>query len=203
MTKASTIPGLLTSTQVLVLNRHWTAITTATVRQSMVLLCREKAQVICTESYAMFMLEAWIERSQERAELGLGRFLRTPNLPVEAPEVILLSAYGGVPRLEVAFSRRNLYRRDDYSCQYCGRCRPPSDLSIDHVLPRSRGGRTSWENCVLACVRCNSKKADRTPREVGFRLQRAPKKPTWSPLVASLPQARPESWGKFLRVKSA
>jgi 5-methylcytosine-specific restriction endonuclease McrA len=196
-------PLSLTARQVLVLNRNWTAITTATVRQAMVLLFRDKAQAICPETYAVYALESWVERSQERVEEGVGRFLRTPTLPVEAPEVILLCAYGGIPRVEISFSRRNLYRRDGYACQYCGRNRPASELSIDHVLPRSRGGRTTWENCVLACVRCNSKKADRTPREVGFRLLKAPKKPTWSPLIESLPQAQPESWSRFLRTKSA
>ena len=189
----------LSSRHVLVLNRNWTAITTATIKQSMVLLCRGKAQAICTETYAVYALEAWIERSLERLETGQGRFLRTPSLPVEVPEVILLSCYGKVPRIEVSFSRKNLYRRDGYVCQYCGTHRPSSELSIDHVVPRSRGGRTTWENCVLACVRCNAKKADHTPREVGFRLRREPQRPTWSPLVASLPQTQPESWGKFLR----
>ena len=194
----------LSSRRVLVLNRNWTAITTATVKQSMILLCRGKASAICTETYAVYALAGWIERSLERVETGEAQFLRTPSLPVEIPEVILLSTYGKVPRIEVSFSRKNLYRRDGHACQYCGRHRPSSELSIDHVIPRSRGGRTTWENCVLACVRCNSKKADRTPREVGFSLERPPRRPTWSPLVASLPQTQPESWSKFLReTKSA
>ena len=113
-------------------------------------------------------------------------------MPVEIPEVILLSTYGKVPRIEVSFSRKNLYRRDGHACQYCGTHRPSSELSIDHVLPRSRGGRTTWENCVLACVRCNSKKADRTPREVGFLVRgaQANRVPVLRPQSSPGPAAR-------------
>ena len=113
--------------------------------------------------------------------------------------MILLCAFGGLPRMEVAFSRKNLFRRDGYRCQYCDARRPTHELSIDHVIPRSRGGQTSWENCVLACIRCNTKKGDRTPRESGLRLRRAPARPAWSPLHETAPQARPASWRAFLK----
>lgn len=185
--------------QALVLNKNWTPVTTTTVRRALVLLCRSTASAICPSTFDVFDLEAWITRSIEAAgSLHRGRVLRTPRYDLEKPEVILLRGYAGIPRREVSFSRRNLYRRDGYSCQYCGRRRPPDELSIDHVMPRSRGGKTSWENCVLACVRCNTKKANKTLRESGFMLLRAPSKPTWSPLLESIPQAHPPSWGKFL-----
>jgi len=186
----------------LVLNSNWTAITTTPVRQALVLLCREAAAAICPTSYEVFDLEGWLVRSIERAgALARSRVVKTTAFPVEKPEVILLRRYGGSPRRDVAFSRRNLYRRDGFACQYCGRRRPPDELSIDHVVPRSRGGATNWENCVLACVRCNSKKADKTPRERGLRLRRPPKKPTWSALTEALPAERPESWTSFIPAK--
>jgi 5-methylcytosine-specific restriction endonuclease McrA len=185
--------------QALVLNRNWTPVSTTTVRRALVLLCRSTAQAICPTTYEVFDLDAWIARSLERqVQLERDRVLRTPSFDVEKPEVILLRAYAGIPRREVSFSRRNLYRRDGYSCQYCGRRRPPDELSIDHVLPRSRGGKTTWDNCVLACVRCNTKKANKTLRESGFTLSRAPAKPTWSPLLDQVPHAHPVSWRKFL-----
>jgi 5-methylcytosine-specific restriction endonuclease McrA len=183
----------------LVLNKHWTAITTAPVRQALVLVFRAAARVICPESYEIYDLERWLERSLERAgDLPSSDQIKTTSAPVERPEVILLSGYGGIPRTEVAFSRRNLYRRDGHRCQYCKRREPTGKLSIDHVIPRSRGGPTSWENCVLACVRCNTKKGNRTPKESGLTLLKPPRRPAWTPLQEALPQARPESWAKFL-----
>ena len=185
---------------ILILNKHWAAIGTTTVRQAFALLCRQAARVICPHSYEIYDLGSWLFRSLERSgEIDPSRLVQTPRVAIEAPEVILLSAYGGIPRTEVAFSRRNLYRRDGYSCQYCSHSQPASNLSIDHVLPRSRGGRTTWENCVLACVRCNTRKGDRTPKECGLRLARLPRRPTWSPLLETLPRLRPQSWANFLR----
>jgi 5-methylcytosine-specific restriction endonuclease McrA len=185
--------------QALVLNKNWTPVSTTTVRRALVLLCRSTASAICPASYEVFDLDGWIERSIERADgLDRHRVLRTPRFDLEKPEVILLRGYAGIPRREVSFSRRNLYRRDGYSCQYCGRRRPPDELSIDHVMPRSRGGKTTWENCVLACVRCNTKKANKTLRESGFQLLRSPSKPTWSPLLEAIPSVHPPSWSKFL-----
>ena len=131
--------------ETLVLNRNWTPITTTPVRDALVLLCREAAAVICPETYEVFDLEGWLVRSVDRvADLARARLVKTPRLSFEKPEVVLLTHYAGFPRLQVSFSRRNLYRRDGYSCQYCHARRPLDELSIDHVLPRSRGGKTTW-----------------------------------------------------------
>ena len=183
----------------LILNRNWTAIGTATVRQALVLLVRGSARVIEPETYEVFDLEAWLARSNTRcAELERSRLVKTPHHLVEKPEVVLLCHYGRVPRTEVAFSRRNLYRRDNHRCQYCGRRGKGGELSIDHVKPRSRGGPTSWENCVIACARCNHRKADRTPREAGMPLRRAPARPRWKPTFAVSRDHYREAWEPFL-----
>lgn len=102
--------------------------------------------------------------------------LRTPTRAVPVPSVVRLSRYVRRPhRPRVAFNRRNLFRRDDHRCQYCGR--RGSDLTLDHVLPRSRGGPTSWDNVVACCRSCNAKKRDRTPDEADMHLERKPKAP--------------------------
>ena len=102
--------------------------------------------------------------------------LRTPSRTVPVPSVVRLNRYVRRPyRQKVAFNRRNLFRRDDHRCQYCGA--PRSDLTLDHVLPRSRGGPTSWENVVACCRACNARKRDRTPEEAGMRLAHTPKAP--------------------------
>ncbi len=183
----------------LVLNKHWTAVTTTTVRTALVLLYRETARVICPDTYQVFDLDAWIGRSmarQDRVEPPTAIF--TPRFRIQKPEVILLREYGGRPRREVTFSRKNLYRRDNYACQYCGVRMPTEELSIDHVIPKSRGGKTAWDNCVLACIRCNTKKANKTLREVGFQLISKPEKPRWSPFEEVGRRERPMSWEKFI-----
>jgi 5-methylcytosine-specific restriction endonuclease McrA len=97
----------------------------------------------------------------------------------------------------VAFSRRNVFKRDHYTCQYCNVQPGTEELSIDHVIPRSHGGTSTWENCVLACVACNKRKADRTPQQAGMKLRRPPVHPTWKPLYAAH-RVRIASWAKFI-----
>jgi hypothetical protein len=101
------------------------------------------------------------------------------------------------PASAVTFSRRNIFKRDRYVCQYCGAQPGTGELTIDHVVPRSQGGASSWTNYVLACVACNKRKADRTPRGAGMTLRREPIRPTWKPVYADQ-HARLESWSKFV-----
>ncbi|MEZ0228581.1 MAG: HNH endonuclease [Planctomycetota bacterium] len=186
----------------LVLNKHWTAVTTTTVRTALVLLYRESARVICPDTYEAFDLMGWIDRSMTVAPPGPDTAstaaILTPRFRIAKPEVILLRDYGGHPRREVTFSRKNLYRRDNYTCQYCGVRMPTEELSIDHVTPKSRGGKTAWDNCVLACIRCNTRKANKTLKEVGFQLISKPDKPRWSPFEEVGRRDRPMSWEKFI-----
>ncbi len=109
------------------------------------------------------------------------------------PRVIRLLAYDRLPKQTVRFNRRNIFARDGNHCQYCGRHYPTSELSLDHVVPRSRGGETTWENIVCSCVKCNVKKGGRTPQEAHMHLVRPPVKPKRSPLLvdqAGQPQVR-------------
>jgi 5-methylcytosine-specific restriction endonuclease McrA len=108
-----------------------------------------------------------------------------------------LTSYDRVPVNAVTFSRRNVFKRDRFTCQYCGRQPGSEELTIDHVVPRSHGGRSSWENCVLACVACNHRKADRTPAEAKMDLRGNPSRPQWRPFYAAR-SGRIESWSKFI-----
>jgi 5-methylcytosine-specific restriction endonuclease McrA len=178
----------------LVLNRSWTAITTTSVRQALVLAYRRVARIICPETYQAYEFADWAELTAEES----GPAVRTPLLRIRVPEIIVLTRYNGYPRRGIAFSRRNIYRRDRYTCQYCG-ARPGSELlSIDHVLPRSRGGRSTWENCVLACLDCNKKKANRTLPESGLSLPREPGRPDWRGALEISLGTRKASWEKFI-----
>jgi 5-methylcytosine-specific restriction endonuclease McrA len=104
-----------------------------------------------------------------------------------------------MPRKEAKFNRINIFRRDEDSCQYCGKKFARSELTIDHLIPRSLGGRSMWENVVCCCMVCNRKKGGRTPEAARMRLISRPKKPVWSPLSnISLRAVRYKEWEPFL-----
>ncbi|MEZ6036845.1 MAG: HNH endonuclease [Planctomycetota bacterium] len=177
----------------LVLNRSWRPVHVTTVRRALCMVFREAARIVCPESMATFAFDEWLEQP-----LPPGRHaLRSPSVAINVPEVVLLRHYDRIPCHEAPFTRRNLFLRDDFTCQYCGIRAPNDRLSVDHVLPRSRGGTTSWENCVLACIHCNARKADRTLKEAGLRLLRPPVRPRWTPYLNLRPSQRMESWARF------
>lgn len=99
----------------------------------------------------------------------------------QMPAVVRLTHWISAHKHRIKFSRQNVIARDRWKCQYCGLRKPSSELTFDHVVPKSRGGRTEWDNIVMACVECNAAKADRTPREAGMRLRSKPVRPTWLP----------------------
>ncbi len=179
----------------LVLNRNWQPITFLPVQTGIVNVMRDMASVLDVQDYLLLTFEEWVEL--DRAS---DRMIQTPRMKIPAPEVIVLKKYGERPPRRVVFNRPNLYRRDQFTCQYCGTALPGGDLTIEHVLPRSRGGETSWLNCVSACETCNARKADRTPDEAGMPLKTMPSKPAWTPKLA-IPRGQPirASWEPFLR----
>ena len=107
--------------------------------------------------------------------------VRSVSLAMRMPSVVRLSRHAGRRKRTLKFSRINVMMRDDFSCQYCGEQKTMRELTYDHVLPKTRGGKTTWENIVTACRHCNSRKADRTPEEAGMALRKKPKQPTWLP----------------------
>ncbi len=178
----------------LVLNRSWVAITTTSVRQAVTLVCRGAAKFIEPQTCKAHDFESWSDLAVSANEPQL----RTVRLRIRLPEVIVLTQSDCMPRRTVPFSRRNLYRRDSYRCQYCGKHRPTCELSIDHVIPRSRGGKTTWENCVLSCIPCNVRKGNRPMEEASMSLVSQPSRPRWSPYLAVTTANRRASWAQFV-----
>ena len=191
------------SSSVLVLNRFYMAVHVVNVRRALGLLFRELAEVIHFEEgqYANYNFESWREISALRSSFKQQHedWIRSINFELQAPRVIRLLSYDRVPRQTLRFNRRNLFVRDGNRCQYCGHSFPTSELSLDHIVPRSRGGDTSWENVVCACVACNVRKGGRTPQEAHMKLIRHPVKPKRSPLLSvKLDNPKYESWKTFV-----
>lgn len=179
-------------TKVLVLNHSYLPINLTSVRRAVSLLYRDVARAV-DEEYRTFDFPGWIRRVAGADRIGL------VGGTVPTPRVILLLTYDQLPQRYVRFSRSNVYARDRSECQYCGRRLPRGRLNLDHVLPRSRGGQSHWENVVCSCIDCNRRKGDRTPAEAGMRLTRRPYRPQWTPFVAHahrLPAYR--DWLPFL-----
>jgi 5-methylcytosine-specific restriction endonuclease McrA len=177
----------------LVLNRNWQPVNVATVARALVLLWNESARVVDPADYQLYTWDDWSKLRPRGDE----PFIRAVRFRLRIPEVVALRGYDRVPVATVTFSRRNIFKRDHNTCQYCG-VQPGSDeLTIDHIVPRAQGGVSSWENCVLACVTCNKRKADRTPEQARMRFRRQPVRPTWKPLYAEHGM-RIASWSTFV-----
>jgi 5-methylcytosine-specific restriction endonuclease McrA len=196
------------NSKVLVLNRAYAAMRVVSARRAFCLLARAIAEIVHVETgadgqgrYIAYDLESWIEISALQREFERERhdWVRTVRFEIAVPRIIRLLGYDRLPEQAVKLNRRNLFARDRNHCQYCGRGFPTAELSIDHVIPKSRGGDDSWENLVCACIRCNARKGGRTPDEAGMRLVRPPVRPRRNPLIAiRLGNEKYQSWKAFL-----
>lgn len=188
---------------VLVLNRHYMPIRIVGAKRAFSLLWRQLAEVVALEDgqYSNYNFQSWCEVSQLRHTFQPDShdWITTVNFYIAVPRIIRLLCYDKLPRNEVKFNRRNIFARDKNRCQYCGKRFPTSELSLDHVVPRSLGGRSSWENVVCACPACNVKKGNLSLKQAGMKLIQQPLKPKHNPLVhIHLGHERYRSWKQFL-----
>ena len=186
--------------QVLVLNRSWIAVNVTSLRRALLLLFNEQARVVHPDDCTLYDFDDWCALSRAQGSFATeGRYINTPSMRLRLPEVIVLTAFNRFVKREVRLSRKNIFERDQHTCQYCARKFSKSELTIDHVLPRSRGGRDTWDNLVLACVKCNIKKGSRTPDEARMPLLREPAKPRWLPKFGTpLPRESIVTWQRFV-----
>jgi 5-methylcytosine-specific restriction endonuclease McrA len=182
---------------VLVLNRNYQPVHVTSVKRAFSLLYQGVAKAI-DEQYKLYEFADWAALSATQD------CITTVNRTIRIPRVLVLSAYEYLPKGRVRFSRLNIYARDQDTCQYCARTLPRSELNLDHVNPRSQGGKTTWENVVCSCVPCNLKKGGRTPEQAGMKLLRKPFRPRWTPLFrGAIRRVTYREWLPFLRVEDS
>ncbi len=163
--------------KVLVLNQDYSALSICSVPKAFLLVYLDKAELVAeSEQYT----------------------LRTVSAEFPMPSVIRLHRYVNLPYKGVMLTRQNIFKRDGHRCLYCG---TTEDLTLDHVLPKSRGGKTSWDNLATACKRCNSRKGDDTPDEANLKLRQKPFKPTFLVFLREFSGSIEESWMPFLSKK--
>lgn len=164
----------MTNQKVLVLNADFRALSVCSSTKAFLLVYLKKAEIVNAVK---------------------GRRLRTVDKSFPMPSVIRLLRYVNMPYRGVMLSRQNIFKRDAHQCLYCG---DKNNLTLDHVLPRSRGGKTSWTNLVTACQTCNSKKGDRLPKEAGLELPYEPFRPSFVMFLKEFSRIGEESWQDFL-----
>lgn len=187
---------------VLVLNKYFQPIHVIGTKDAMRLICSDKASVVYGD-YDVFDLDEWEVFSQDKEE----NLIRTPTRKFVAPEVIRLLDYDRCARYTINFTRENLFLRDNFQCQYCGSALARREMTVDHVIPQSRQSdfgmtRTqiqAWDNLVVACIPCNSKKGNKTPTEASMSLLNEPSCPKWLGNVRGIHtrNVRP-SWRAYL-----
>lgn len=162
--------------KVLVLNQDYSPLTVCSAERAFILIYSEKAELVHIDP-----------------ELEL----RTVSTSFPMPSVIRLQQYIYVPFRGVVLSRQNILKRDQHKCQYCG---TPKDLTLDHVIPKSRGGASSWQNLVAACKRCNATKGSRTPEEAEMPLRIKPFRPSYLLFVRNFSGVTTQDWYPYLSV---
>lgn len=167
----------MTSGQVLMLNQDYQPLSICSLRKSMLLLFLDKAEMIHNNP---------------------SRKVRTVSSSYQYPSVIRLKKYAHVPFKRIVLTRKNILKRDRNRCGYCG---GHEDLTIDHILPKSRGGEDSWENLVTACNRCNNKKGNRTPDEAGMPLRVVPYRPHNVMFLRNFSTSIADDWKPYLYMK--
>jgi 5-methylcytosine-specific restriction endonuclease McrA len=198
---------------VLMLNKNWVPVETCTVRDAFCHLFAETGKFVRPDDFSVHSLESWLDLPVGPDEPAI----RSARLSIKVPEIIVLKNGVAPPKKVMVFSKRNLLKRDRGTCQYCGHKPGQEELTMDHVLPRKRGGKSSWINCVLSCKPCNSKKADKMADEAGMSLRPRPElklmfptqptkwaqpyEPAWSPVFKVSGQRFKESWTHFVGEK--
>ena len=189
---------ILNKTTVLVLNRHWQAIAVKTPMEAFGMMAAGNAtalDMLGEQELRPVSWEEWLTLPVRECDQAIG----TVHGPVRVPTVLVLARFDRVPKRRPKFCAKAIWERDGGICQYTGRKLRPGEGNIDHVVPISRGGASSWENCVLADRRVNSKKGNKLPEEAGLKLLRQPSAPRELPVTQLIKNSHHvQDWHLFL-----
>jgi 5-methylcytosine-specific restriction endonuclease McrA len=161
--------------RVLVLNQDFNPISICTIQRAFLLVYFEKAELLSNSN---------------------GSMLRTVSKSFPMPSVIKLRNYVNVPYKNVVLTRQNIFKRDGFECQYCG---TQDDLTLDHVVPKAKGGKSTWSNLITACKDCNTRKGDFTPEEIGFSLKNTPYRPSYIMFLRDFSGFAHDEWIPYLK----
>ncbi|MBI4242659.1 MAG: HNH endonuclease [Planctomycetes bacterium] len=184
---------------VLVLNKFYLPINMISVKRAFVILYKDTGEILdeVDSQIRPFSFNEWIDFSADRN--GDRDYVRTIRHRIAIPRIIRLTRCFSMPKYEVKLTKKNVLLRDGYKCQYCNKGYQLNKLTIDHIIPKSKGGKSVWTNIVTACMNCNLKKGGRLPWEVGMKLLRSPSAPHTNPLLSQkLRNGNYKVWGYFL-----
>lgn len=179
---------------ILVLNKLWLAIRIKTLKEAIKILSRGRACVVNPNDYQMYKWEDWIKVKVLEDE----DYIKASHYKIKIPEVIVLISYKEVPNYNIKFSKKNIFKRDRYICQYTGKEVSLNNADVDHIIPKSKGGKTTWDNCVVCSKDVNRKKSDKLLNDTKYKLIKKPKKPTYISLLIDKKMKIPKSWEKFI-----
>lgn len=196
--------SLLNSDNVLVLNSYYLAIKVFSAKDAITALVGDRAQVI-DDNYIKYNFHQWVRACQDMivSEEVLAKYsgvIRSPSTVLIIPQVIMFPNTEFVDmNTSIRYSRKNILERDAYTCQYCEKRYDRSNLTLDHVIPKSKGGKSTWLNIVTACKLCNQKKGNRLLSELKWTLRKAPHYPRWKSHIGTpFKLNKKQYWEKFL-----
>jgi len=197
----------------LVLNKSWMPVNIISVTDAVEKVCAGRAVFLDVETFQTYDFESWVvnwDDAIRAARIEAEKVIHSTSVGLFKPEVIVCTEYKGIGyktgKRRPKFSRTNLYRRDRNQCQYCGKKGKTEDMTMDHVVPKEKGGEATWQNIVLACIPCNQRKKNRTPEQAKMKLLREPRQPKVGKLKLN-PMERlqrkigknaPKTWEQFL-----
>jgi 5-methylcytosine-specific restriction endonuclease McrA len=190
------------ASRVLVLNRLWQAIHIVEAKRAFSLLFTGHARVLCAsvDAWQVWPAEEWVSLSNTLPASKDDVYLHSVSCAIRVPKILILNQFAELPLKETHLNRQAIFERDGYRCQYCGKLCKSHELNLDHVIPKERGGVFSWYNIVSSCLPCNTRKANRTPREAGMHLLKKPRQPKSRPFVSyMIGQQMEEEWESFLQ----
>ena len=182
---------------VLILNKYWIPINTTTPKHSFALMFSDNAKAILIEEDKVVPLDwnDWVNVNPSEKD----RKIKTVRGYIKIPSIIVLNYYDKIPRQTIKFTQKSLWERDNFTCQYTGKKVNKTNGNIDHIIPKAQGGKTSWENCVIAHKEINAIKADRTPEQAGLKLIKKPSAPKLMPVSFYIRNKEDiEDWNLFL-----